>query len=470
MSDMNLNTAVNQHFLDRLIRLAGARRITATQDIIDVHGVTLIARGARLTQEHQQALSGRKLRKTIESSLRVEDAVDTDLIVRACGRIVETCMPINRLLNASARRGTTPLARLSHMVFGDPMRLLLTLADHDGFHALEHAASVSLLSICMASKLQLADDEQQAAGLAGLLHDIGELYIAPGWLAPGKRLLPHEWVHLVAHPRLGQLLVNELAAYPPSVGRAIVEHHERFDGTGYPRQSPGKRISLPGQAVAVAEMIAGLLGKDNPLERAGLALKIVPGEHARELVSAISAALKVEPGIKMSHALHQAANHRPATHDECDGREDARRLFRRLGAVRQQGQDLLDGSGARSPRARDLLGQALVRIGAIERAFASTGLDIYANPEHGLDEAQDGALRFEKAVATREIQWRLRDIARDLALHTAGSPDEAAQFAGLIALLDDDSEAILKCTLKASMDGLVGLAPKAFAGSLPYRN
>lgn len=52
--------------------------------------------------------------------------------------------------------------------------------------------------------------------------------------------------HLVAHPCLGQMLVNEPAAYPPSVGRAIVEHHERADGTGYPRQCPGKRISLPG--------------------------------------------------------------------------------------------------------------------------------------------------------------------------------------------------------------------------------
>ena len=59
------------------------------------------------------------------------------------------------------------------------MRLLLTMADHDGARALEHAVSVSLLSICMAGKLQLSDDDQQAAGLAGLLHDIGELYIAP---------------------------------------------------------------------------------------------------------------------------------------------------------------------------------------------------------------------------------------------------------------------------------------------------
>ena len=76
---------------------------------------------------------------------------------------------------------------------------------------------------------------------------------------------------------------------------------------------------------------------------------------------------------------------------------------------------------------------------------------------------------FEKAVATREIQWRLRDIARDLALHTAGSPDEKSLFAALIELLDDDSDAELTHTPRmAAAAKLAALSPTSFAGSLPY--
>jgi hypothetical protein len=341
------------------------------------------------------------------------------------------------------------------MSFGDPLRMLLTLADHDGVQALEHAVSVSLLSICMARKLQLSGDEQHAAGLAGLLHDIGELYTAPAWLVPGKRLLPHEWAHLVVHPRLGQMLVTELAPYPPAVGRAVAEHHERFDGSGYPRQTPGKRLSGPGQAVSVAEMIAGVLGKDSPLERAELALKIIPGEHARELVSAISGARRL-----------QAPAH-PAPHDEVAGREDPRRLSRRIRAVLELGQELQDGPGAKSPHAHDLLGRTLERILTIQRSFISTGIDAYLNVNHGLND--DGMLRFEKAVATGEIQWRLRDIARDLALHTAASPDEKSLFASLIALLDDDSDGILPYTPKAApVPKLAALMPTSFTGNQPY--
>jgi Flp pilus assembly pilin Flp len=457
MPDTKLTTAVNRHFLNKLLRLAAARQVTATRDIVDLHGATLVARGAHLSGEHVDALAGCKLKNTIESSLRVEDAVDTALIVRTATRILDTSMPIRRILAASGGSADAPLAQLSVLVLNDAMRMLLTLADHDGAHALEHAVSVSLLSICMAGQLRLPGEERHAAALAGLLHDVGELYIAPAWLAPGKRLLPHEWAQLVMHPRLGQMLVGELGAYAPAVGRAIGEHHERCDGTGYPRHSSGKRISAAGQAVAVAEMIAGVLGKDNPLERAELALKIVPGEHARELVSAISGAVRREATC---HA---------DTHEEPAGREDARRLFRRICAALDQGQDLMDGPGAKSPHSRDLLGQMLERIQTIQRAFISTGLDIYANPYHGLHDGADGVLLFEKAVATGEIQWRLRDIARDLALHTAGSPDEKALFAALIAMLDDDSAAALVHTPRmAAAAKLAALSPTSFAGSLPY--
>lgn len=455
MPAINLNTAVNPHFLDKLVRLARARTVTATQDIVDVHGVTLMARNSRLGEEHGDALRGVKLRTTIESSLRVADGVDTALVVATARRVLDTSAPINRILLATGGTGSSPLAHFSGMVFNDATGLLLSLAHHDGPHALEHAVSVSLLSLCMARKLQLSDDEQHVACLAGLLHDLGELYIAPAWLEPGRRLQPREWAHLVMHPRLGQMLVNELTSYPPAVGRAVAEHHERCDGTGYPRQSPAKRISAPGQAVGVAEMIAGVLGKDNPLERAELALKLVPGEHPRELVSAISGALRL------------GSNYQPAAHDDIAGREDPRRLLRRICAVLEVGEELKDGPGAKSPHARELLGHTLGRIATLERAFISTGLDGYVHADYGLGEAQDGMLMFEKTVATREIQWRLRDIARDLALHAARSPDEKVAFAGLIELLDDDSDGVLAHGPKPAPK-LPGRSPAAFAGALPY--
>jgi hypothetical protein len=316
--------------------------------------------------------------------------------------------------------------------------------------------AVALLSICMAKKLRLTEQDQMTAGLAGMLHDIGELYVDPAYLAHNKRLLPHEWAHLVAHPRIGQMLVNELESFPLAVGRAVFEHHERFDGTGYPRQRSGNHISPAGQAVAAAELIAGVLHKDRPLERAELALKIVPGEFAHDLVSAISSALRTQE--KGDADMH------PEFHDG----EGVERLFWRISSALETGQNLLDGNTAKSPRTRELLTQALERIGTIQRAFISTGLDVYLNRNHNMADHACATILFEKAVATREIQWRLRDMARDLALHSS-TPDQKSIFAPLIHLLDDDSDSELKFKPKAEPKlVLKALAPTSFAGIPQY--
>ncbi|WP_166875734.1 HD-GYP domain-containing protein [Massilia mucilaginosa] len=426
MQRTSLNTTVNQHYLNKLMKLTEVMDVAASEDIVDIRGMKLVAKGARLTRAQQDTLGGHKLRKTLESSLSAEGGTDNGLILETASRILDTSVPINRILGRNAGRGISPQTLLANMHLGHAMRMMLTLTDRDDPRALEHSVAVSLLSIGMAKKMQLSNDDQMAAGLAGLLHDIGELYIDPAYLMPGKRLLPHEWAHLVIHPRIGQMLITELETYPAAVGRAVSEHHERLDGTGYPRQSAGGMISGPGLAVSVAEMLAGVLHKDYPLERAELALKIIPGEHPHHFLSAISNALRTQP------ANRPIAPSRPEESDDAA----IARLWHRIADALEAGQNMLRDDALRSPRVWALIQRALARIRNIERAFISTGLDAYLKNNHGLHDHDDGALQFEKAVATREITWRLRDIARDLALNTADVATDRAMLAELIGLLD----------------------------------
>jgi hypothetical protein len=137
-----------------------------------------------------------------------------------------------------------------------------------------------------------------------------------------------------------------------------------------------------------------------------------------------------------------------------------------MSSALEAGQNLLEGSAVASPRARELLARTLERIVVIQRAYISTGLDAYLEPGHGL--LDDGFTRFEKQVATREIQWRLRDLARELALKAALSPDEKSVFAGLIHLLDDESAEPRYARKAKPAAPLAARAPASFAGSLPY--
>ncbi len=420
------SSAVNQHYLSKVMGLTEVMDVAASEDIVDMRGMKLVAKGTRLTRTQQDTLGMHKLRQPLESVLVAEGATDAAAIVEHATRILDTNPALRHIIGSVRPGGPAPLALLGSMRFGHAMRMMLTLTGRDGPHALDHSITVSLLSICMARQLNLAPDGQMTAALAGLLHDIGELYIDPVYLKPGKRLMPHEWSHLVVHPMIGQMLITDLESYPFAVARAVSEHHERADGTGYPRQLRAKDLSAAGQSVSVAEMIAGVLQKDHPLERAELALKIIPGEYAHELLSAISGALRCQA---------RSASVAPMSRR---GDEEVGTLSRRIACILEAGQTMAASAAPKSAHSLELLKRTMERVLNIQRAFVSTGLDNYVRDDHGLHDA-DGNMLFEKEVAAREIQWRLRDIARDVALRCAGAPAEQMLFSALIGMLDDDT-------------------------------
>jgi HD-GYP domain-containing protein (c-di-GMP phosphodiesterase class II) len=433
MSDEFVITQVNQHYLNKVMDLSETMDVEASEDIFDARGMKLVAKGARISRNLQEKLILHKLSKPLESSIAVEGGINASVVVKEAQRIAEINGPIAAILRTAGQGGISPFQILKQTKFGSAMGLMLTIIERGGEAALAHSVIVSLTSVCLAKKMGLSDQDQMIVALGGLLHDIGELYIEPEYLSSKKRLLPHEWRHVIVHPRIGQMLINELENFPPEVGQAVSEHHERFNGAGYPRQKAGKNISIHGQIISVAEMMSGVfMRQDSPLERAELALKIMPGEHAHELVSVITSALVAtrQGQPKMAESISAK-----------ESQDKVRQLSENISKVLQMADELLNSPSIQSPAAKKLLENAIQMAQVIKRAFSSTGLDsyLYENSAllEGLTDEDSHALQFEVSVATREIQWRIRDIARNIALlSSAFNAAEAEAFQPLIQLLD----------------------------------
>ena len=411
----------------KVIDLSENMRVEASEDIFDARGNKLLAKGAQVSRSLQERLIVHKLKKPLEACIVVEGGVNGRSVMRSAERVLDTSAAIKHILTATQVGGVSPVSLLSQLTFGSALSMMLTIAEREGGSALDHAVTVSLLSIAIARKAKLSQADQACAGLAGLLHDIGELYVDPHFLAKGKRLLPHEWTHVVVHPYTGMMLINQLESYPQSVGRAVAEHHGRNDGSGYPRRLAGSAISAAGHVVSIAETVAGVIVKDHPLERTDLALKIIPGEYARDYVSAISGALR---GHVADVHEHDDRSYGVVT-------EDVRRLMTRIDAALTSSQAILNAPGPKSARVIDLLTATTLRIRKIQRAAISTGLDIPLGLDEENPSAHDMALMFERDVATREIQWHVRDVGRDLALQGTQS-DDRLLLTPLVNLLDDD--------------------------------
>lgn len=265
--------------------------------------------------------------------------------------------------------------------------------------------------------------------MAGLLHDIGELYINPIYFDNKRPLSLEEWKHVVVHPRIGQLALSELINYPKTMIEAVGNHHERQDGSGYPRQISGQQISPMSQVLSMAETLSGIVTrKGDVLTRSCLALKCIPGEYSRDLVSIVSTLRRNYSGAPFSADDNNAEHALSNTHETTGKLADA--IFE---AKQVAMSDLLP------PNARDLLHHTENRIACLHRAMSATGIGECNMDESMLASSQEGReVLLEIDVVGREIGWRMRDIARDLYIRLSNHVPEAIHdFSRLIEILDN---------------------------------
>ena len=116
-----------------------------------------------------------------------------------------------------------------------------------------HTERVRALTDFIADELQLPDADRDRLRWSALLHDIGKLAVHADILNKEGPLTDEEWELIRRHPLEGAALTAPLSDWLGEWALTIVEHHERYDGKGYPFGLSGEHISLGGRIVAVAD-------------------------------------------------------------------------------------------------------------------------------------------------------------------------------------------------------------------------
>jgi HD-GYP domain-containing protein (c-di-GMP phosphodiesterase class II) len=114
-----------------------------------------------------------------------------------------------------------------------------------------HAVKSTIISLIIGLYLKLPNHRLIELGVAALLHEIGMIKLPPQIYLSRRPLLPQEQKAILTHPVLSYNLLKSFD-FPLTVTLAALEHHERENGSGYPRNLPGERISLYAKIIAVA--------------------------------------------------------------------------------------------------------------------------------------------------------------------------------------------------------------------------
>jgi HD-GYP domain-containing protein (c-di-GMP phosphodiesterase class II) len=160
-------------------------------------------------------------------------------------------LQLMRRLLLNHRQQQQVFARLKDSMFG-LVRCLTSAIDAKDPHTWGHSERVARMAVRLGQQAGLSPAVQSDLYLAGLLHDIGKIGIRDSVLQKPGRLTPEEFAHIQEHAVIGDRLVSNIKALA-HLRPGVRNHHERWDGRGYPDGLSGEAIPLQARVLAVAD-------------------------------------------------------------------------------------------------------------------------------------------------------------------------------------------------------------------------
>ena len=394
----------NPHALATILEASQTKSIIASRDIFDISGIKLWARDLPVSTALQKKLLDRELKNPLESCLLAEDGVTTQTLLAATEAMLDASTPLSHLLRPHSTR---LLQQIPHLPLHSVVQLLLTAGQASRPESFGHALQAMALNGALMIAQGGTTSELRLAMLAGLIHDLGEMYIDPqnGELDAERTLDFISYQQLVVHPHVGELLVAQLTDYPPALARAIGEHHERLDGSGYPHGRTGEDISPMGRLLCTTEAALAVLRGERPyLARMSVALRVVPGEFDLSWVGRIVDAARTQPELHARLEPHEVSTR-------------LARLDRTMTNAQETAASLM--ASAQTPALKEALTLVQYLLGRLRAGWNASGL-WSADCDGGQDAAEVEAIEDELFHRLHAIERAAMLRAGELPVHDAG--------------------------------------------------
>jgi len=123
-----------------------------------------------------------------------------------------------------------------------------------------HSERVAELSVKIAKTLGCNDKEIKALQRASFLHDIGKIGIPPSILDKPGKLTPDEYNIIKEHPAIGARILEPIESYADTIP-IVLQHHEHYNGKGYPQGLSGDQITLGARILSIADVYDALISE-----------------------------------------------------------------------------------------------------------------------------------------------------------------------------------------------------------------
>ncbi|MDQ7092360.1 HD-GYP domain-containing protein [Desulfosporosinus sp. PR] len=258
-------------------------------DLFDASGILLLTRGQLMTEWIWRKLAKKEIytlksdKNFGKSALSDKDCFSEDLYCHIVGSIWNIYHEVRLVTTEQISQTVTIVEQIINEIrdkyvcidFDTPRIDMLRLKEYD-YSTFVHAVNVAILSALIARKLGYKGRRLRYLTMGALLHDIGKIKVPREILNKPGPLNEDEMNIVKRHPLEGEAMLRE-AAVAPCILSSVRQHHERWDGRGYPDGLKGLNICQGAQIIAVADVYDALTA-DRPYRKA------LPPYHALEMI------------------------------------------------------------------------------------------------------------------------------------------------------------------------------------------
>ncbi|MBO5246407.1 MAG: HD-GYP domain-containing protein [Eubacterium sp.] len=254
---------VDHPVVDRLGRILIARGATLDDYIIEAMirmGIMSVYIQEGTDDSDDEPVSP-AAQKNIER-LRTEDRAKVNLSASVRKRVAEGIQFVYNNPDDPALVETTSSiadSLLSAIQENDAMAIDISALKTSDEYTFKHSVDVATISMIVAKKMGMTEEEIHEIGITGLLHDVGKTKIPNHILNKPGRLNDDEFQIMQQHSVYGYRIIQNNTELSDDIKLGVLQHHEKIDGKGYPMSVPGNKINPYAKVLAVADIYDALV-------------------------------------------------------------------------------------------------------------------------------------------------------------------------------------------------------------------
>lgn len=283
-------------YVHHLMAMGPSYGVSTSEDICNQQGAVVVPQGREFSRELAERVIAHKLIKPLEISLTLEGGLTAQQLYHLYAQSMKEYPDFQVLHNGCKLHRMLAKACKHYEQFPLLVQKLTVLKERLP-NIFRQGMFTAYLAMALAYRMRASQQDCLNVFIAGLVHDIGLLHIDPDVVMKAGDFSPEEWRAMQAHTVIGHCILRYVRGLPKSVIASVLEHHERYDGSGYPLGKKGAELGLIGQILGMADTCYAQYMKDLKPKKLGFdallpLLQLNPDIYCRKVYKTVVELIK----------------------------------------------------------------------------------------------------------------------------------------------------------------------------------